>query len=139
MKRPSCKWKGQTDADEESTGSAGSPISRMPQKTKGGLQPTRQPSTAVYHNFQPVQPNTTKIVNVLIQMKADNKSDYTIHFTNKSLTYLSKHTSLNYVTHAKKRAPKPVSRASSRLRKLLKHYYAYHTFWEHKCRKKKNR
>ena len=35
--------------------------------------------------------------------------------------------------------PKPVSWASSRLRKLLKHYYAYHTFWEHKCRKKKNR
>jgi len=35
-------WKGQTDACEESTGGAGSPISRMPQKTKGGLQPTRQ-------------------------------------------------------------------------------------------------
>jgi integrase len=27
-------------------------------------------------------------------MKADNKSEYTIHFTNKALTYLSKHTSL---------------------------------------------
>jgi len=43
VKRPSCKWKGQTDADEASTRSAGSPISRMPQKTKGGLRPTRQP------------------------------------------------------------------------------------------------
>jgi len=36
-------WKGQTDACEESTGGAGSPISRMPQKTKGGLLPSRQP------------------------------------------------------------------------------------------------
>ncbi|MCL6579837.1 MAG: FG-GAP-like repeat-containing protein, partial [Candidatus Bathyarchaeota archaeon] len=30
-------------ADEESAQSAGSPISRMPHKTEGGLQPTRQP------------------------------------------------------------------------------------------------
>jgi integrase len=44
MKRPSCEWKGQADADEESTRSAGSPISRMPQRTKGGLRPTRQPN-----------------------------------------------------------------------------------------------
>jgi len=36
-------WKGQTGADEESAQSAGSPISRMPHKTEGGLQPTRQP------------------------------------------------------------------------------------------------
>jgi len=28
-------------------------------------------------------------------MKSDNKSDYTIHFTRKALTYLSNHTSLN--------------------------------------------
>jgi integrase len=34
------------------------------------------------------------MLNVLIQMKADNKSDYTINFTRKSLMYLSKHTSL---------------------------------------------
>jgi len=49
VKRPSCMWKGQTDACEESTGGAGSPISRMPQKTKGGLQPTRQPFFTKYH------------------------------------------------------------------------------------------
>jgi hypothetical protein len=35
-----------------------------------------------------------KIVNVLIQMKKNNKSDYTINFTRKALSYLAKHTSL---------------------------------------------
>jgi hypothetical protein len=33
--------------------------------------------------------------------------------------------------------PKPVSRASSRLRKLLKHYYAYHTFGNINAEKRK--
>jgi hypothetical protein len=31
--------------------SAGSPISQMPQKTKGGLLSTHQPYSTVYHNF----------------------------------------------------------------------------------------
>jgi integrase len=42
-------------------------------------------------------PNTTldsKILNVLVQMKKDNKSDYTINFTRKAITYLSQHTGL---------------------------------------------
>jgi len=30
-------------ADEDSTQSAGSPISQMPHRTEGGLRPTRQP------------------------------------------------------------------------------------------------
>jgi integrase len=34
------------------------------------------------------------MVNVLVQMKKDNKSDCTINFTRKALTFLSKHTSL---------------------------------------------
>jgi hypothetical protein len=91
-------WKGQTDACEESTGGAGSPISRMPQKTKGGLRPTRQPS------------KTSQVTEGSPQVT-------------EALAYWQKELA---------------SRASSRLRKLLKHYYAYHTFWEHKCRKKKN-
>jgi integrase len=66
----------------------------MPQKTKGGLRPTRQPSTTEYHNDFTISPYTTKIENILIQMKKDNKSDYTINFTRKALTYLGKHTSL---------------------------------------------
>jgi integrase len=41
-----------------------------------------------YHNCNP------KILNVLVQMKKDNKSDYTINFTRKALSYLSKHASL---------------------------------------------
>jgi len=49
VKRPSCKWKGQTVADEESTLSAGSPISRMPHRTEGGLQPTHQPFGITAH------------------------------------------------------------------------------------------
>jgi hypothetical protein len=52
-------------------------------------------------------PNTTnvhpKILNVLIQMKKDNKSDHTINFTRKVLTFLSQHTSL--LEHARARAP----------------------------------
>src|SRR3990170_5343754 len=48
LKRPSCKWKGQTVADDRSTGGAGSPISRMPQLTKGGLRPTHQPILLIH-------------------------------------------------------------------------------------------
>jgi len=40
------------------------------------------------------QENHPKIPNVLIQMKRDNKSDYTINFTRKALSYLAKHVSL---------------------------------------------
>jgi integrase len=40
-------------------------------------------------------PNKTPILNVLIQMKNDNKSDYTINFTRKALTFLAKHASLS--------------------------------------------
>jgi integrase len=107
---------------------AGSPISRMPQSTKGGLRPTHQPNFTVYHNFPEPKPtklrfsevkfelphrnqkprrviasplkeqtiiaNEAPIINLLIQMKNDNKSDYTINFTRKALTFLAKHTSL---------------------------------------------
>ena len=43
-----------------------------------------------YHNA-----TNPKIVNVLIQMKKDNKSDYTINFTRKVLNFLAKHASLD--------------------------------------------
>jgi len=43
---------------------------------------------------QHIIPNKTPILNVLIQMKNDNKSDYTINFTRKALTFLAKHASL---------------------------------------------
>ncbi|HUV98505.1 MAG TPA: hypothetical protein VMW14_03280, partial [Candidatus Paceibacterota bacterium] len=35
------------------------------------------------------------IPNILVQMKNDNKSKYTINFTRKALTYLDKHANLN--------------------------------------------
>ncbi len=38
--------------------------------------------------------NQAPILNILIQMKNDNRSDYTINFTRKALTFLAKHTSL---------------------------------------------
>ena len=38
--------------------------------------------------------NQAPILNILIQMKNDNKSDYTINFTRKAITFLAKHTSL---------------------------------------------
>jgi len=60
VKRLSCKWKGQTDACELSTGGAGSPISRMPQfEQKAGYDQHANP------NF----PNATPILNILIQTK----------------------------------------------------------------------
>jgi integrase len=43
---------------------------------------------------QHVIPNNAPTLNVLIQMKNDNKSDYTINFTRKALNFLAKHTSL---------------------------------------------
>ena len=56
----------------------------MPQGTEGGLQPTHQP-----HNCNPT------ILNILIKMKNNGLSDYTIKFTDKALTYLNKHANLN--------------------------------------------
>ena len=44
---------------------------------------------------QHVITNNTPTLNVLIQMKNDNKSDYTINFTRKALNFLAKHTSLS--------------------------------------------
>jgi integrase len=44
---------------------------------------------------QHVIPNNAPTLNVLIQMKNDNKSDYTINFARKALNFLAKHTSLN--------------------------------------------
>ncbi len=40
------------------------------------------------------QKTESSILNILVQMKKDNKNDYTINFTRKALTYLGKHTSL---------------------------------------------
>ena len=50
---------------------------------------------------QAIIPNNAPILNVLIQMKNDNKSNDTIKFTRKSLTYLAKHTSLTEPEAAK--------------------------------------
>ena len=43
----------------------------------------------------PILPNTAPILNVLIQMKNDNKANSTIDFTRKALAFLAKHTSLS--------------------------------------------
>jgi len=68
----------------------------MPHETKGGLHPTHQPITTVHQPFfaahQPAPDGT--IENVLIDMKKNNKSDYTINFTRKSLNLLARLTSL---------------------------------------------
>ena len=55
-------------------------------KDKDGLQPTRQPKDHAFFRI-PQLNGDSKIINVLIQMKKDNKSDYTINFTRKALTY----------------------------------------------------
>jgi hypothetical protein len=61
----------------------------MPQKTKGGLLPTRQPITTVH---QPFFDGT--IENILIEMKKNGRSDYSINFTRKALNRLAQLTTL---------------------------------------------
>jgi integrase len=52
------------------------------------------PTTTTISIDQHVIPNNAPTLNVLIQMKNDNKSDYTINFTRKALNFLARHTSL---------------------------------------------
>jgi len=47
LKRPSPGVEGQIGVNEVSARDAGSPLSRMPPRTEGGLQPTRQPLRTV--------------------------------------------------------------------------------------------
>jgi integrase len=54
-------------------------------------RPVITPTTLEKHLI----PNNAPILNVLIQMKNDNKSDYTINFTRKALNLLAKHASLS--------------------------------------------
>ena len=55
------------------------------------MQSSSTADTAIDHNSVP---NNAPTLNVLIQMKNDNKSDYTINFTRKALNFLAKHTGL---------------------------------------------
>jgi integrase len=57
----------------------------MPSRTEGGLQPAHQPQFPEYHPF----------LNVLIKLKNNAKSDYTIRFIDKSLRLIAKHADLN--------------------------------------------
>jgi len=68
------------------------PISNNKQTTKteitkanDGLRPAHQPKKPVTH----------AILNILIKLKNNAKSDHTIKFVDKALTYLSKHADLN--------------------------------------------
>jgi len=57
----------------------------MPSRTEGGLQPAR------HHQFPEYHP----LLNVLVRLKNNNKSDYTIRFIDKSLRLIAKHAELN--------------------------------------------
>ena len=57
----------------------------LPWGTEGGLRPAHQPKFPV----------TQLILNVLIQLKNNAKSDYTIKFVDKSLKYIERHADLN--------------------------------------------
>jgi len=52
---------------------------------RGGLRPAHRPQF----------PETRPILNILIRMKSNAKSDYSIKFVDKSLTYISKHADLS--------------------------------------------
>jgi hypothetical protein len=64
---------------------AGSPISRMPQEQKAGYS----------QHTSPILQYPARILNVLIQMEKDNRSEYTIKTTRKALTRLAQFTSLD--------------------------------------------
>ena len=88
MKRPSCKWKGQTDADDVLPEARVARLVECHIEQKAGYNQPRQP-----YNCNP--PFYNEIFNLLYQMKKDAYSDYTINFTRKALKYLAKHTNLN--------------------------------------------
>jgi hypothetical protein len=71
------------------------PNNTKPEEQKQQNEKLLRLMTGYDQHASPILPHTAPILNVLIQMKNDNKSDYTIKFTNKALTFLSKHTSLN--------------------------------------------
>jgi len=55
----------------------------------GRLQPTRQPLQTV------TLPISGSIFNILLEMKKQGRSDYSINFTRKALSFLAKHCNLN--------------------------------------------
>jgi hypothetical protein len=55
----------------------------------------QRPVTTSPLKKQTIIANEAPILNLLIQMKNDNKADSTINFTRKALTFPSKHTSLS--------------------------------------------
>jgi len=57
----------------------------MPSRTEGGLQPARPPQFPEYH----------PLLNVLVRMKNNGKSDYTIKAVDKSLKHIAKHADLD--------------------------------------------
>ena len=75
-----------------------------PDKTTEKTKDTEQPKTTdllnpmsgyVQHT-NPNLPYNDVIPNLLLQMKADAKSDYSIKFTRKSLTYIRKYAPLTH-------------------------------------------
>jgi hypothetical protein len=70
-------------------------VKNLPEARVARLAECHKKQKAGYNQHaSPSSLNTTSIPNVLIQMKKDNKSDYTINYTRKAFTFLSKHTSL---------------------------------------------
>ena len=84
MKRPSCKWKGQTDADEESTQGAGSPISRMPH-----LNRRRVTTNTPAFSQNPPALKDGRLLEYLLYQKKNGFSDPTITTRFKILKIMS--------------------------------------------------
>jgi hypothetical protein len=71
------------------------------------------PKAGYFQHTSPNFPNTALILNVLIQMKNDNKADSTIKFTRKALTFLGKHTNTTMFQKASR-----INQPSSKLQRL---------------------
>jgi hypothetical protein len=84
VKRPSCKWKGQKDADEA-----------LPEAQVARLVECHTEQKAGYVQISSPFSRNPPILNVLIRMKNENLSDYTIRFTNKALKRISKQANLS--------------------------------------------
>jgi integrase len=85
VKRPSCKWKGQTDADEVLPEARVARLAECRIKTEGGLQPTRQPFLAT-----PLQ-NNGRLIEYEFYLIKNAYSKATIRTRVKILRLMLKH------------------------------------------------
>ena len=88
------KMKKQTYQQQKTHGKTTNRISNKDKQQTNNTNLLRLKSGYSQHT-SPILPNTTPILNVLMKMENNGKSNYSIKFVDKALTYISKHANLN--------------------------------------------